>query len=134
MFSNLEQVNEKQNFSTWLFSIAHNLCKNEFRRIDTRQTDLRDDMDEMRHPENNNPNPLENLEKKEFKMEINSILEKLDNHHRSVFILRFQEELSIQEIAEIMHCAEGTVKSRLHYAIKKISTYLFKKYPNPSEV
>jgi len=38
--------------------------------------------------------------------------------------LRYQEELSIKEISEVMECPEGTVKSRLYYALRKLSDKL----------
>jgi RNA polymerase sigma-70 factor, ECF subfamily len=48
----------------------------------------------------------------------------LDEKHRSVFILRFQEEMSIKEISESLGISEGTVKSRLFYTLKKLSDKL----------
>jgi len=51
-------------------------------------------------------------------------LNHLSEEHRSVVILRHYQDLSYQEIAEVLNCSEGTVKSRLHYALKHLSKIL----------
>ena len=44
--------------------------------------------------------------------------------HRSVLALRFIDGLSYEEIAEVMDCPVGTVKSRIHYALQKVGDLL----------
>jgi RNA polymerase sigma-70 factor (ECF subfamily) len=51
-------------------------------------------------------------------------LEQMNEKHRMTFILRHQQGLSIKEISEIMACSEGTVKSRLFNAIKRLANRL----------
>jgi RNA polymerase sigma-70 factor (ECF subfamily) len=51
-------------------------------------------------------------------------LQSVSEKHRTVFVLRFRQELSLKEISEICQCSEGTVKSRLFYALKKIAPAL----------
>lgn len=130
ILKNLDRYDERQKFSTWIFTIAHNLCKNEIRRINNQKTDLIQSMDDVCFSGNSYLEPLENLQKNDFRLLINSIIKNLDHAHRSAFLLRFQDELSIKEIADILGCAEGTVKSRLHYIIKKISAIIEKKNIN----
>jgi RNA polymerase sigma-70 factor (ECF subfamily) len=60
----------------------------------------------------------------EFKAALEEELMKLDDKHREVFILKHIDGLSIKEISEIVGINEGTVKSRLFYAIKKLATEL----------
>ena len=55
---------------------------------------------------------------------LDEALKHLSETHREVFVLRYQEELSIKEISEIMTCSEGTVKSRIFYALRKLSQRL----------
>jgi RNA polymerase sigma-70 factor (ECF subfamily) len=48
----------------------------------------------------------------------------MDEKHKMVFLLRYQQDIPIREIAEILGCPEGTVKSRLFNAIKILSKKL----------
>jgi len=99
-----------------------NLCKNEYRRLSVRRN----------HEDGMNP---ESLPQKELPTEqvfdldmfykaLDSELYKLPTHLRSTFILRFKLDLSIREIADIMECSQGTVKSRLFYMLKKLADNL----------
>ena len=60
------------------------------------------------------------LDREVFQRSLKEAIEKLEEHHRLAFVLRYMEELSVKEIAEILELPEGTVKSRLFYATKKI--------------
>jgi RNA polymerase sigma-70 factor (ECF subfamily) len=51
-------------------------------------------------------------------------LEQMSESHRTTFILRFKHDLSLKEIAEITNTNEGTIKSRIFYALKKLSENL----------
>jgi RNA polymerase sigma-70 factor (ECF subfamily) len=51
-------------------------------------------------------------------------LEELSPEKKEAFILRYQEEKSITEIAEIQDCPEGSVKSRIHYTLKLLEKKL----------
>ena len=114
--------NAKWRFSTWIYSIASNMCKNEYRSRNVRKI--------MTHIEdagqlNNSYLPEElRLDRQQFKSCLTVEIGKLPHAHREVFILRYQQELSIKEIAEIMQCAEGTIKSRIFYSLKKLSQKL----------
>ncbi len=57
-------------------------------------------------------------------------LKKLSSDHRNVLILHEIEGLKEREVANILQCSVGTVKSRLHYAKKKMRKILEKEYPN----
>jgi len=48
----------------------------------------------------------------------------LSPNHREVMILKYSSNFTIAEISEICGCSEGTVKSRLFYAIKKLKSIL----------
>ena len=64
-----------------------------------------------------------------FKSALNGELAKIEPDHRSIFILRYQEQLSISEIKKIIGCSEGTVKSRLFYTTKKLAKCLSEFHP-----
>jgi RNA polymerase sigma-70 factor, ECF subfamily len=59
-----------------------------------------------------------------FEQELHQALGELDETQRQCFVLRYQEELSVREIAEILDCPEGTVKSRMFYTLKKLGNKL----------
>ena len=114
-------------FSTWIFSIASNLCKNEYRRKHVRRNDdLQADMDGYIHKEENIE---EQLDMKRFEDAVQAELMQLDPEQRSTFLLRHQEHYSIKEIGHILDCPEGTVKSRLFNISKKLADQLIDYHP-----
>jgi RNA polymerase sigma-70 factor (ECF subfamily) len=64
------------------------------------------------------------LHKKEMQLQIRKLVLEMDEPHRTVVSLRYFDELSLKEIADIMDTSEGTVKSRLFYGLKKLSLLL----------
>jgi RNA polymerase sigma-70 factor (ECF subfamily) len=117
-----ETFNRSKKFSSWVYSIAFNMCKNEYRnQVHNNLERLTDDniIEQITH--------LDSIEKEDyllFKRYLNMALEKLDEKHSLTFSLKYLSNLSIQEISEVMECPEGTVKSRLFYASKKLSATL----------
>ncbi len=114
----------KSRFSNWIFTVANNMCKNEYRRLGVRDRVFNEkDLDVFPHSGENNR--LENhLDESEFKEALLKELTKLDQVKQSTFLLRFQEDFSIREIGEILECSEGTVKSRLFYTTKHLARKL----------
>jgi RNA polymerase sigma-70 factor, ECF subfamily len=108
-------------FDTWIFHIAYNMCKNEYRKMSVRE--------EYRESQVYRELTIEEpgqhrIDRMKFTEELNEKLGLLDEKQRSVFLLRYQQELSLREIAGILDCPEGTIKSRLFYAIKFLSEKL----------
>ncbi len=123
-----------RSFSNWVFSVAHNMCKNEYRDLETRK--LRANEPELNSTSHSDIDylPLERkLDQSEFKAALLKELEDFDEDQRSTFLLRYQENLSIKEISEVLECSEGTVKSRLFYTSRKLSRKLRKLNPQESE-
>lgn len=122
---------DRYEFSTWIYSMASNMCKNEYRR-------------------NSRPRPVIFLQKKMlesiaptapvlmdneiFREHLQHAINGLDNKHKHCFIMRYQNDLSIKEISLVMDCPEGTIKSRIHYALKKLSEKLSQFNPNPKSL
>jgi RNA polymerase sigma-70 factor (ECF subfamily) len=110
-----------QRFSPWLYAIANNLYKNDLRRREL-ETVFRESK------QNSIPSEMPNTERcidlKYSEAFVDKMLNTLDPEVKAIFILRHAEELSIPEIAHATGCAEGTVKSRLFYAMKKLSQNL----------
>ena len=115
-----DYYNPDLNFKTWVFSIASNMCKNEYRSQKVRSIIKNDPhIDQHLHSYNQ-----ENLyDQRELHKAIETELSLIDSVRRDTFILRFQENLPIKDIAQIMGCSAGTIKSRLFY----ISRHLAKK-------
>lgn len=107
-------------FKTWIYSLANNMCKNEYRRRSVRM-DYRD----YESPEQKYDYPGEPIPDPQLVVEkIFLTLDQLGEEHRSAFLLRYREGFSVREIAESLELLEGTVKSRLHYARKILAEKL----------
>lgn len=119
IIENRHRFKDNKKFSTWIYTIAHNMCKNEYRRINNLKEQP---LSKFHEKFTISDAPVEEkLEKEELKALIEQALMTLDPIQREIILMRFQEEMSIREISHIVGCSEGTVKSRLFYSIQKIS-------------
>lgn len=118
-----DSFDPSRTFKTWLFSVASNMCKNEYKKQEVRKPtgyDLPEGMDSK------DENPLQDVEidKTNFNEALKKELDKLNDKHREVFMLRHFEGLSLNEIGEALEINTGTVKSRLHLATKTLADKL----------
>jgi len=127
-----DQFDQTMKFSTWIFTIASNLCKNEYRRLKVRET-TNNEPDLDNHEQTQIIDVLHKINQDDFEKAIQSELKNMDTEQSSTFLLRFQENLSIKEISEILNCAPGTVKSRIFYTTKKLAERLKEFNPNSIE-
>jgi len=119
----LARFDRSKKFSTWIYTIASNLAKNELRNRSRNplvyfQTMTSGWEDEDRPLEFEDPNarPDDEFDRKHLRELVDAAVKRLPTHHRQVFVLRELEGRSYEEIAEITHCNLGTVKSRLNRA------------------
>lgn len=112
-------VNKK--FDTWIFHVAYNMCKNEYRRMQVRTGFLEKQVYQEGLDYEADTNKID---REIFYQEVNQKLDLLDENQKTVFLLRYQQDLSLKEIAGVMDCPEGTVKSRLFYTLKVLSEKL----------
>lgn len=113
-----QAFNPKLKFSTWFYTLAKNLCKNEYRRM-SRQPQFQD------LQENSSIiHATSELEKEQEKKLLADAIAALEPHHRECFVLRYQQGFTIKVISEILDCPEGTVKSRVYYAMQKVAGIL----------
>jgi RNA polymerase sigma-70 factor (ECF subfamily) len=106
-------------FKTWLYSVAHNMCKNEYAKVEVRKEAGQALKAEAKT--STKPVAQKDMDRKTFMEKLAAALGQLDEVKRETFELRFVQELSIIEISEIMRVSEGTVKSRLFYLLKDLN-------------
>lgn len=107
--------------SAWIFTMAYNVCRNEYRHREVADKYLWQMADEE---ETGDSNIEVHLDKQAFDCALAKVLDTLPPEPRMLFALRYEEELTLTEIAEIMHLPVGTVKSRNHYLIALIKQKL----------
>ena len=116
-------LREDAKFGSWLFGIAHQKCIQRWRK-QARDEALREEL--AAAPPDFEDDPAEFLIRAEQEAEFMKLLNQLPLAQRSVLLLHFVEEFSLEEIAGITGAQLGTVKSRLHYAKKALRNILEK--------
>jgi len=124
------QFNGKARFETWLFTIARNLV------IDLRRKRTMSSLDELFEVGNEDdrslafevaddePGPFDHMSQVEDREQIAAALLQLDTLYREVLVLRFHEDLSLEEIAKVTRAPLSTVKSRLYLGMAAIKPRL----------
>jgi RNA polymerase sigma-70 factor (ECF subfamily) len=120
--------NPQWRFETWLFSIARNLAIDLLRRRDPESLDaLLDPGDERparEWPDRESATPFETVAAGEQAEHVKSVLRQLPPEAREVLVLRFQEDLSLNEIADVTGAPLSTVKSRLYRGLEAFRNLL----------
>jgi len=120
------QFNGQSRFDTWLFTIARNLVIDHRRKRTLASLDELfevggdDDRPLTLEIADGDPTPLERFSNLEDRERIAAALMQLDTIYREVLVLRFHEELSLEEIAKVTHAPLSTVKSRLYRGLAAI--------------
>ena len=104
-------------FLTWMFSIAHNVKTDHYRKKKV----SRKSIDEVHEIPSLEPDPLESLEGKDRSEKLSSALALLSDEKREVLLLSRYQDLKYDEIAKIQGCKVGTVKARVHFALKELT-------------
>jgi RNA polymerase sigma-70 factor (ECF subfamily) len=115
-------------FSTWLFSILLHRHQKALRRARSRPIPLAAlppvEADAHRQAQESlpaaGPSPAESAMRQEAADKLRQAVAALPGKHQQVVLLRFFEDASLPEIAAVLGCSVGTVKSRLHYALEKL--------------
>jgi len=121
VFKSAPRYKSTAKFSTWLFTIARNLCLNEIRRRSRHPAESLD----VPHPEQEDQPlrqfedkrttpPPESLLQSELARKIDEALADLPENQRSAILLCRQEDLSYEEIAEVLGCSVSATKSLIH--------------------
>jgi len=120
-----EKFDHSRSFKTWIFSVASNTCKNYYRH----KKIVSESKDEIVYTFETKSDDVflsaaNKLDGAEFKKMLYGLLNELPAEKKEAFILKYQEEKTIAEIALIQECPEGSVKSRLHYTVKLLEEKL----------
>jgi RNA polymerase sigma-70 factor (ECF subfamily) len=121
------QYNGKARFDTWLFTIARNLVIDLSRKRTMASLDEMSDTNEDDRPFEvamTGPSPLEQFTSREDSAEVGEVLLTLDAPYREVLVLRFYEEMSLEEIAGMTRAPLSTVKSRLYRGLASLKPEL----------
>ena len=132
--TNLHKFNKESNIKTWLYRITINQChtfklKNKFLSLFIRNNDLKNyendtiDIYESLNltDDSNNFNPVTQLETKELEKVFTKSLSKLPDKQRETFALRYFENLTYEEISQMLGISIGGLKANYFHATKKIA-------------
>jgi RNA polymerase sigma-70 factor (ECF subfamily) len=120
------QLREDSNVKGWLFTILRNIWLNQLRKLRTAPEQADVDMSELvPNPQVGRPqDPHSVLVRKVEAEEVRKAIRQLPEDFREIIVLREYEELSYQEIAQVLNCPAGTVMSRLARARSRLRTLL----------
>ncbi len=106
--------------STWIFSIARHRALNAVRRKTLPMTNI----DDAPEPQAENEDPLAATDQATTSNLLRTAIDQLSREHREVIELTFFQGLNYKEIAKIVECPEGTVKTRMYHARKQLGPLL----------
>lgn len=128
VYRHLHRFDPTKKFSTWIYTIASNLAKNELRNRSRNPMVLfqaiKKNWDADHRPlqwEDTSFSPDDLFRKRHLRDKVEKAVEQLPEHHRVVFVLREREGKTYEEISEITGVTLGTVKSRLNRARNKFA-------------
>jgi RNA polymerase sigma-70 factor (ECF subfamily) len=108
-------------FRTWLYRIVTNLCYNRLPNLRRSLNELGDDViAEIPETDLTFDNPAHGLESRELRSYLHHAIDLLDEHYRMLISLRYQNELSYEEIATMLNLPLGTVKTGLFRAKEQL--------------
>ena len=122
-FRSISRLREPDRFRSWLFRIAINRVNDYLRKKKVRfifkSADEKPDMQPEPSQTPEQPEALEQVLKEDFWRQIGRIARKLSKMEREVFMLRFLDNLNINEIAQTLKKSDSTVKTHLYRALAK---------------
>ncbi|HVS01653.1 MAG TPA: sigma-70 family RNA polymerase sigma factor [Thermoanaerobaculia bacterium] len=128
-FAALGSYDPGRRLASWLFKIAHNTTIDHLRRgqlattpLAAEEGDVQGPLDRLADP--SLPSPEERARGADLARDLTAAVAALDLRYRELVLLRFQEGLEYQEIAEVTGLPLGTVKTRLHRGRKRLAELL----------
>ena len=126
-FARLKTYDPERRFSAWFFQILHNVAIDYLRRKRVRTLSL-DELEAGGFPEppadNPSASPQADAEQKELAAALTGALQRIRMEYRNAIVLRYQQDLTVEEIAGVLELPEGTVKTYLHRGRKELAAIL----------
>ena len=127
-WKSLRNCNDTCRFSTWLYSILLHRYQKSVRRAASRPISLAGlpgaeaEQREEAHwsVATAGTSPADEVARAETSWQLREAIEALPAKHRQVILLRFFEDASLRDMAVVLGCSVGTVKSRMHHALEKL--------------
>jgi RNA polymerase sigma-70 factor (ECF subfamily) len=116
-FRGIRKLKDPGSLRSWLYSITHGIAVDRIRKNYAREQAEEAQLEDFQETE-------EPSFAKEDAAAIHQALSEIGLKHREVLVLHFLEDLSVAEIAKVVGCSEGTVKSRIHYAKRAMKEIL----------
>jgi RNA polymerase sigma factor (sigma-70 family) len=129
-FHNLQRFKGNASFYTWIYRIAVNHTLNFLKKRKRHRIYSLDDVDSgiENDPDfielSDTSQPFREADISELQKKLNEAIQQLSDKHRLAVVLHDIEGMPHEEIAKIMKCSEGTVRSRLFYARRQLRNYL----------
>jgi len=121
-YKKLHTLRAQTSIRGWLYRIAVNLCNEHLRREHRRRNLFSQWLQGKSHLEASKPQEI--IEQEELDEILSSAVLQLPNTQRAVFVLRYFQELSYQEISDILGCTEKSARANYYYAIKNLRSKL----------
>ena len=126
IMTNLGNFGERAQFSTWIYSITYNYCIDVIRKKKKEKTLFTDDIERA-------PDVAEEDVPDEFLMEmevkhLKAVLEDLPTGDRMILLMKYQDDMSIRDISEILNKTESAIKMKIKRAKHKAQELFYKKF------
>lgn len=120
-YRNIKSLKEPKYFKTWLSKILINVSNDYMRK---------NGMIELEHDENDYVKKVHNHDQIEIKIDLYNAIDELEDKYKDVIILRYIEDLKIEDISQILERPVNTIKTHIRKAIKDMKNLLKEDYVN----
>ena len=126
VYDSINAFRQESAFETWLYRIVVNLSIDAVKKRKRQQESMASlsEVSDVHQNQDILQDPTRQAERNELQEWVTQAVNSLSIKHRAVVILHELEGLSHPQIADILDCSEGTVRSRLHYARKRLRVLL----------
>jgi RNA polymerase sigma-70 factor, ECF subfamily len=131
--SQIRRFDPQRNFDAWLFTVARNLAIDHLRRLRPESLDEHEAGESGRTPaalRASDAPPVDVMIAREHSRFVASAMENLPTLYREVLALRFEEEMKLEEIAEVLGAPLSTIKSRLRRGLENLRETLDARFPS----